>query len=234
MDSISNLTQNLLPKHLGFIVDGNRRWAKARGLSTLEGHRRGLKKVELMIDEFQKYHIPFLSFYLFSTENWDRSPAEVKYLMELARTKITALTRKLHKQNLKVLILGRPEPVEPSLWAKLQASALTTKDNTAGTVCFCFNYGGQQEIIDAINSLPPEKLGSLTIKDFNHYLYQPSVPPVDMIIRTSGEQRISGFLLWRAAYAEFLFLDQYFPELTAASVPLILENYTARHRRFGK
>lgn len=222
-----------LPKHLGFIVDGNRRWARERGLPTLEGHRKGFKKVELVVESLAKLKIPFMTFYLFSTENWNRSPEEIAYLMELIRKRISKLTEKLQKLDLKCQILGRPNKVDPELWEKLQKTVEKTKDNKSGVIGICFNYGGHQEIIDAINDLPKESIGSLTASDFEKYLYAPEIPPVDMIIRTSGEQRISGFMLWRASYSEMLFLDKFFPDIKEQDLEEIIQIYNKRQRRFG-
>lgn len=223
-----------LPKHIGIIVDGNRRWARERGLATLEGHRRGLKKVEMVIDELVKKEVKYISLYLFSTENWNRSREEVDYLMRLAKEKLAGLMRKLGEQGLKVVVMGRPEPVEPELWQNLTMEAEKTAGNSRGVVALCFNYGGQQEIIDGILKIPKEELAGLTVEKFGQYLYHPEVPPVDLVVRTSGEERISGFMLWRVAYAEFLFLSKYFPDLAVEDVEGILKEFQRRQRRFGR
>ena len=195
--------------HLGFIVDGNRRWARERGLPTIEGHRRGYRKVEDTIEYLASKNIKYQTYYLFSTENWGRSEAEVSYLMNLVRKNITRLTKKLMKLDLRLVVLGREEPVEPSLWQSLMDSEEKTKDNQSGIVAVCFNYGGQQELADAATSLiAAGHKGEVTVEDLANHIYHPEVPPVDMIVRTSGEQRISGFMLWRASYSEFLFLDK--------------------------
>lgn len=232
--SQDNSTSLNPPLHLGFIVDGNRRWARERDLPTLEGHRKGFKKVEMVIEELAKAKIPFASFYLFSTENWNRSPEEVSYLMELIQANLRSLSKKLKTLNLRCLILGHPQCARPDIWQKLQNLAASTASNTAGTIAICFNYGGQQEIVDAVNRLDPSRIGQITLTEFASHLYHPEVPPVDMIIRTSGEQRLSGFMLWRAAYSEFHFLPKYFPELTPKDVTDIIAEYHSRHRRFGK
>lgn len=221
--------------HLGFIVDGNRRWAKERGLPTIEGHRRGYRKVEDVIEYLAKKGVRYQTYYLFSTENWNRSSEEISYLMDLVRKNISRLTKKLMKLDLKLAVLGRPEPVEPKLWQSLMDSEALTADNTSGIVSVCFNYGGQQEIADAVTVLIAEGFdGPVTTKDIEAHIYHPEVPPVDMIIRTSGEQRISGFMLWRAAYSELLFLKKYFPDLTPTDLDAIIDEYNHRNRRYGK
>lgn len=220
--------------HIGFIADGNRRWARSRGLPTLEGHRRGFNKVELIIDELKDTEVKYVSFFLFSTENWGRSPEEVAYLMDLVRSKIDQLTKRYAKENVRIVICGRPEPVAPDLWAKLMKAEADTKDNTGLTVCVCFNYGGQWEIADAATRAVAAGETQLTPETFRQYLYHPEVPDLDLVVRTSGEERISGFQLWRAAYAEMLFIDKHFPEIDQGDCAEFLENFHQRGRRFGK
>lgn len=221
-------------RHLGIICDGNRRWAKDRGLPTLEGHLSGFERVKLLVDAFLPTEIEFISFFLFSTENWGRSETEVNYLMQLVRTKLPSLVKKLEKNNLRLAVMGRPEPVDPKLWANLMEAEQRTAQNSGKTVAVCFNYGGQWEIVDAANQAIArgEQLADST--DFAKYLYHPEIPACDVIVRTSGEQRISGFQLWRAAYAEFMFLDKFFPDLEASELDSILDEFHGRSRRFGK
>lgn len=221
-------------RHVGFIVDGNRRWARERGLPTLEGHLRGFDKVEMIIDELKNAEVEFVSFYLFSTENWDRTAEEINYLMKMAEDKIDSLTKKAEKENLRIAIFGRPEPVKPTLWQKMLSAETRTASNTGLTICICFNYGGKWEIADATAKMLQAGETEFTPETFAKYLYHPEVPDCDMVVRTSGEKRISGFQLWRAAYAELLFLDQHFPALEPVDVQDVLEEYRSRHRRFGK
>lgn len=221
-------------KHIGFIADGNRRWARSHGLPTLEGHRRGFDKVEVIIDALKNTEVEYISFYLFSTENWDRSEEEVSYLMKLAGDKIDSLTKKLEKENIKIVIMGRPEPVDPKLWAKMMNAEEKTKHNTGMTVCICFNYGGQWEIADAATKAIEAGETELSPESFAKYLYHPEVPGCDLIVRTSGEERISGFQLWRAAYSEFWFIEKNFPDIEAEDCQQALAEYHGRGRRFGK
>jgi len=175
-----------------------------------------------------------VSFFLFSTENWGRSKQEVDYLMRLTRTKFPSLIQKLEKEDLRIAIMGRPKPVAPDIWEMLMDAEARTAKNTGKTVCICFNYGGQWEIVDAVNRVVSDKKEIKDPADFAKYLYHPEVPPCDLIVRTSGEQRISGFQLWRAAYAELLFLDKYFPALEGKDIADIIAEYHQRQRRFGK
>lgn len=230
-----------IPTHLGFIVDGNRRWARERKLPTLEGHLRGLNKVETIAKETINSGVKYASFYLFSTENWQRSKEEVSYLMDLLRNRIIKLAKKMLKNDIKCIILGSKTNVEQDILDKLRQAELITKDCTKGTVCLCFNYGGEQEIADAITEIIKNRSAStntenthVTPSEIAQSLYHPEIPPCDMIVRTSGEQRISGFMLWRAAYAEFMFMKKYWPAITKNDVHKILAEYSNRSRRFGK
>ena len=220
--------------HLGFIVDGNRRWARERNLPTLVGHQKGFDNVEMVIEELAGTgEVDFASFYLFSTENWNRTKDEVDYLMKLAQKKIAGITKKLAKNNLRCVIMGSEEHIPESLLKALRKCEAETKDCTGMTVCICFNYGGKQEIADAAKAVA-EAGEEFTSENIEKHLYHPEVPACDMIIRTSGEERISGFLLWRAAYSEFLFLEKYFPDIEKSDIKDILDEYKNRNRRFGK
>ena len=221
--------------HIGFIVDGNRRWARERNLPTLEGHRRGFSKVEKVASKMIDEGIEFVSFYLFSTENWDRSEEEVSYLMDLLRHNAKRMTKKFKKESIRCVIMGRKEKAPSDVLDALYKLEEETKDGTRGTVCICFNYGGQWEIADAASKMLEDNVkGEITPEIVSKYLYHPEVPPCDLIVRTSGEERISGFQLWRASYSEFLFLKKYFPSITEKDCDKILEEYKSRSRRFGK
>lgn len=219
--------------HIGFIVDGNRRWAREKNLPTLEGHKKGLEKVEKMIEAVAKKEIPFSSFYLFSTENWDRSPEEVSYLMELFNLKIKSLGETAKKNNLKCVFLSTENgKLSEKIKQKIKEVEEETKGCTGSTICFCFNYGGKQEIADAAKEIAKEN-GEFTVENLEKHLYHPEVPPCDLIVRTSGEERISGFMLWRAAYSEFLFLEKFWPEIEPSDLDEIIEEFSRRSRRFG-
>lgn len=229
---------NNIPTHIGFIVDGNRRWARERNLPTLEGHRRGFAKVEKIATAAIEKGCKFVSFYLFSTENWNRSEEEVSYLMDLLRHNIKRLSKTFMKEDIRAVVMGRAEPAPQDILDSLKDLEEKTKNNTKGTVAICFNYGGQWEIADAATKLIKERLASndateITPADFEKYLYHPEVPACDLIVRTSGEERISGFQLWRASYSEFLFLKKYFPAITVKDLDKIFEEFASRGRRFG-
>ena len=219
-------------KHLGFVADGNRRWAKERGLPTIEGHKKGLEVIETLVGEAMKSGIKYITFYVFSAENWGRSVDEVSYIMKLAEGKILKYAEKLAKNNARMVVLGSKNKISPTLASLIEKAEKITADCTGITVCFCFNYGGEQEIADAAAIAASE--GEITPETIRKHLYHPEIPDIDMVVRTSGEERISGFMLWRAAYAELMFIEKYFPDMEPDDIKKILENYEKRNRRFGK
>lgn len=224
------MESEILPKHLGFIVDGNRRWARERGLPTLEGHRRGIDLVADIAEECHKKGVKIVSFYIFSTENWNRSKEEVDYLMDLVEKCLKKFIKKCLKNDTRIAILGTKERLSDKLKTIVEEAEEKTKECKENILALCFNYGGKQEIVDAVNKID----GEVTIDKIEENLYHPEVPPVDMVVRTSGEQRISGFMLWRMAYSEMLFLDKKWPDMTKEDVSMVLEEFANRNRRFGK
>ncbi|MDO5451705.1 MAG: polyprenyl diphosphate synthase [Candidatus Saccharibacteria bacterium] len=220
-------------QHLGIIADGNRRWAKEHGLPKIEGHRQGFKAIERLINGAAEAKIPYITFYTFSTENWGREKAEVDYIMKMAETKIIGMAEKMAKNNLRLIILGSRGKINPTLTSLGEKAEAITADCTGTTACFCFNYGGEQEIADAAN-IAMEADGEITPDTIRKHLYRPEIPNLDMVVRTSGEQRISGFMLWRAAYSELMFIEKYFPEMEESDIEVILKEYEKRNRRFGK
>ncbi|MBR0467672.1 di-trans,poly-cis-decaprenylcistransferase [Candidatus Saccharibacteria bacterium] len=220
-------------KHLGIIADGNRRWAKENNLPKIEGHKKGLKTIEELVGAAAMAGIPYITFYVFSTENWGREESEVDYIMKLAETRILKMAEKMAANNIKLVILGSRGKVNPTLTSLAEKAEKITAECTGTTVCFCFNYGGEQEIADAAN-IAIETDGEITPATIRKHLYHPEVPDLDMVVRTSGEERLSGFMLWRAAYAELMFMKKYFPEMTGEDIKIILSEYDGRNRRFGK
>lgn len=220
-------------QHLGIIADGNRRWAKERGLPSIEGHKQGLDSIKALVDGAMKHGIKYITFYVFSTENWGRSEAEVSYIMKLAETRIMKYAEKMKAKNGRMVILGSKNKVSPKLMSIIEQAEKLTADCDGITVGLCFNYGGEQEIADASN-IALEAEGEITPETIRKHLYHPEIPDIDMVVRTSGEERISGFMLWRSSYAEFMFIKKYFPEMTEDDIPEIIAEYDKRNRRFGK
>ncbi len=220
-------------QHLGIIADGNRRWAKEKGLPSIEGHRKGLEVIEELVDAAAKAEIKYLTFYVFSTENWGRKESEVSYIMKLAESRILKYAEKMRKKNGKMVILGSRDKISPKLLDAIEEAEKITADCNGITVGFCFNYGGEQEIADAAN-IALKNGSEITPETIRKNLYHPEMPDLDMVVRTSGEERISGFMLWRASYAEFMFIKKYFPDMSGDDIKEILEEYNNRNRRFGK
>jgi undecaprenyl diphosphate synthase len=231
-----NTAQQTIPKHVGIILDGHRRWAKAQGVPTLEGHRQGYQNLKDITRAAFERGVKYVSAYVFSTENWNRSEKEVKYLMDFAYRVATRDLKELHKDNIKVVWIGSPDKVNDKIIKAIKKAEETTKDNTQGTLALCFNYGGQQELADAVRKIVAQGLAPSEIDTdvLAASLYAPEIPPVDLLIRTSGEQRLSGFMTYRTSYSELYFTDKYWPDFSAEDLDRALEEFAGRNRRLGK
>lgn len=222
-----------LPRHLGIIIDGNRRWAKAAGKPTLEGHKKGFDAVKTIIEASRKRGIRTLTFFCFSTENWNRSKEEVGYLMNLLETALIDSLKRFGDEDVRIKVIGQIERLPASIQKEIAKVQKATEKNKSMLVNLAISYGGRTEIVEAIKSLiksgiDPDKITEETVKQ---HLW---TSDVDLIIRTGGEQRLSGFLLWHAAYSEFLFIKKYWPEFTETDLDAALADYAQRSRRFGK
>lgn len=230
------MTLSHIPKHVGFILDGNRRWAKEQGVPTLDGHRRGAEVFkDISLQAFDK-GVEYLSAFVFSTENWRRTEEEVSYLMKLLVKAVEKYLDEYHKRGIRIIVIGQRDGISKSVISAIEKTEAKTQDNTNGTLVLCFNYGGQQEIIDATKKILAENIAptEVTKEKFEQYLYAPEVPEVDLLVRTSGEERTSGFMLWRAAYAELMFIKKYWPAFEVSDLDEVLSSYASRQRRFGK
>ncbi len=221
-------------QHLGIIMDGNGRWASKRHLPRTAGHLEGLKALKRCILGSIEMNIKFLSLYAFSTENWKRPEQEVNYLMNLVATKLPGELKFYMSKDIRILVRGSKENLPKNVSAAIKKVEDTTKDNSTLTVIICFNYGGQSEIADAINSIIAEKLTiPITPEIIREHIQYPFLPPVDMIVRSAGEKRLSNFLLWESAYSEFGFYDKLFPEWNEEFIKDIIEDFQKRTRKFG-
>lgn len=223
-------------KHLAIIMDGNRRWATERGLPSLQGHRAGYERLKEMGDWCLDRGVEVISVFAFSTENWKRTDEEVGYLMDLLEEALTKEMDFFHSRNVRVKIVGSRERLRPSVLRVIEAAEEKTKDNTRATLAICFNYGGRPEIVDACrkivsNGTPASEITEETIQQA---MYWPEMPPPDLIIRTSGEERLSGFLLWESAYSEIYWCEKHWPDFDEKELDAALEEYASRQRRFGK
>ena len=225
-----------VPQHLGIILDGNRRWAKARGLPTLEGHRQGSDVFKEVSQAAFDRGVKYLSAFVFSTENWSRTEEEVGYLMKLVVRVVKTYLKEVDQNGVRIVILGRRDGLRRSVLKAIEEAEAKTAHNTRGTIALCFNYGGKEELVDAVKDMISKgtKPEEVTADAIAQSLYSPEIPPVDFMIRTSGEQRTSGFMLYRAEYAELYFTDKYWPDFGVADLDDALAEYSHRQRRFGK
>lgn len=227
--------QKIVPTHVGFIVDGNRRWARERGLPTLQGHDQGAQRLKAVLSELLDNGVKYVSVFIFSTENWKRTKEEVSYLLDLVFKFVTRELDEVIAKGVRIRFLGTEEGLSRKLIKTLRECEAKSAHCTRGTLAVCFNYGGQTEIADAVKSLlqagvSPE---DVTPEAIRRHLYVPDIPDIDIIVRTSGEQRLSNFMLWRAAYSELMFIDKYWPDMTKEDASVIIKEYSRRQRRFG-
>lgn len=217
-------------------MDGNGRWAKSRGLPRLAGHQAGVDNIKHILEECTEYGVKILSLYAFSTENWNRPPDEVNGLMRLLGLTIERQLRDLHRNGVRILHSGRLDGINPHLQKQIRHALEVTKDNTRITVNLAFNYGGRAEIVDAVrrviaDRIPPEQV---TEEVISQYLYTSELPDPDLIIRTAGEWRLSNFLIWQAAYAEYYATPTYWPDFDETELYKALLDYSKRQRKFGR
>jgi undecaprenyl diphosphate synthase len=228
-------TKASLPRHIAIIMDGNGRWATQRGLTRLEGHRAGFNTIHDIVRYLGELKIEFATFYAFSTENWSRPEEEVRGLFRLLGESIKKEAADLHKNNVRTRWLGRKEGLSSKLVKDIEDAIKLTKDNTGMTLCLALNYGGRQEIVDAAQRIAADKIAPDKIDEklLESYLYTAGMPDVDLLIRTADELRISNFLLWQSAYAEFYFTPVLWPDFNREELDKALLAYGGRKRRFG-
>lgn len=225
----------LVPAHVGLILDGNRRWASAQGLPKLEGHRRGYENLYTIARRAKQRGVQFVSAYVFSTENWERSKREVAYLMNLLVWVATVEIEKYDQEGIRLVVLGSRRRLSRRVLKAIESAEARTAHNVQMTLGLCLNYGGHLELAEGVARLVAEGVRpeAITPECISSYLYHPEIPPIDLLIRTSGEQRLSNFMLWRAAYAELWFCAKHWPAFTALDFDDALANFAKRQRRFG-
>lgn len=229
------MSETLVPKHVGYILDGNRRWAREHSIPVYDGHLAGYNALRDVISASFEQGIEYVSIYSFSVENWKRDKKEVSNLMKLSLHAFTKDLGSLLKNRIRVRFLGRRDGLSGKLLDAMEKAEDATKLFKGKTLAICFNYGGQQEIVDATrrcieDGLKPEEVTEEAIAS---RLYAPEVPPIDMVVRTSGEQRLSNFMLWRVSYSELMFIEKYWPDMSADDVKSVVTEYNRRSRRFG-
>lgn len=234
-----SIIQKPVPKHIGIILDGNGRWAKKRGLPRTMGHAQGIKRIKNIIPEVKKLGVEVLTLFVFSTENWDRPENEVNYLMDEAKSNYGKMIDSIKDMGYNVRVIGE-EIDNPELNEKIKELNILGDKKENFTVVFAFNYGSKKEIVKATQLICQKVVNNeIAIEDVNeslieNNLYTKGLPPVDFMIRTSGEERVSNFMLWQIAYAEMYFPKTYWPDFDKKALYEAIENYQQRNRRFGK
>ncbi|MCP4165326.1 MAG: di-trans,poly-cis-decaprenylcistransferase [Chloroflexi bacterium] len=224
-----------IPQHIGIIMDGNGRWAKSRGLPRAAGHRAGTKNIRRLLEEAVRIGVKVLTIYAFSTENWGRPRAEVGHLMRLISQSIRNELDELHANGVQIRHSGRLAGVEPALAKQIQSAIERTKENDTIVLNVAFNYGGRAEIVDAIKNLIQDGIALDDVSEelVSRYLYTAGLPDPDIIVRTGGEYRLSNFLTWQAAYAEYYATPTYWPDFDEAALREAIAVFQGRDRRYG-
>ena len=222
-------------EHVGIIMDGNRRWARSRGLPAILGHREGVKAVERTLTAAKELGIPCVSLYAFSTENWKRPKAEVLGLMGLLKYYMKLKLEELNRKNARVRFAGNLSALSEDIREILSDAEEKTRNNDSMQLVVCLNYGGRQEILDAVSRMIEEGVSQpVTEEVFRKYLYLPDIPDPDLLIRTSGELRMSNFWLWQGSYSEYYFTDKFWPDFGRQDLEMAVADFYRRERRYGK
>lgn len=220
-------------KHLAIIMDGNARWAKAKKLDSKDGHKKGAEVARKLSLELKELQIPYVTFYAFSSENWGRPEEEVSFLMSLLAYYIEHELKALHKNDIKLKVIGNQDNLNPLMRKKIHDAVELTKHNTSMTIVIALGYGGKLEIVDACQKIIDSGIKQITPEIFQQYLYDPEMPDVDLMIRPGGDYRISNFLLWQSAYAELYFTQKLWPDFTIDDIKDAMEDFSCRVRTFG-
>ncbi|MBM3243808.1 MAG: isoprenyl transferase [Candidatus Omnitrophica bacterium] len=231
--------QALIPKHVAIIMDGNGRWAKEKNLPRSYGHREGVKRVKEIVRAAAELGVSFITLFAFSSENWKRPRKEIDMLMRYLDNFLIQQVNEMHKNNIRFKVIGGGRPLPVSIQKKIHAAESKTRNNKGLTVILALNYGSRQEIVEAAKALVSDVVkGDISVSDidvdkFNQYLYTAGLPNPDLLIRTSGEMRISNFLLWQLSYAELYFTKKFWPDFKAGDFKKAIDEYKTRERRFG-
>ncbi len=229
-----NGKSSIIPEHIAIVMDGNGRWAKKRLLPRVAGHRAGVDAVERIVKAANEIGIRYLSLYAFSTENWKRPKEEIKGLMGLLKYYLLKKAQLLKQENVRIRFAGRRSDLSDEVLSLMDSAEAVTAECTGLQLIFCLNYGGRQEIIDAVNTaIHSGHIGSISESLLEENLYLPDVPDPDLIIRTSGELRLSNFWLWQSSYSEFFFSDVLWPDFNRDNLIEAIKSYEGRERRYG-
>ncbi|GAB1421039.1 isoprenyl transferase [Anaerolineales bacterium] len=225
----------VVPHHVAIIMDGNGRWAKQHGLPRTEGHRQGTENLRRIIRAAVEFGVSVVTIYAFSTENWSRPPREVRWLMRILEMVIDRELNELNDEGVQIRHIGALDGIPSRIQKKIQKACLVTKDNSRLILNVAFNYGGRDEIVHAVKKIVESGISADEVNEdlINHYLYTSDLPDPDLVIRTSGEHRLSNFLIWQASYSEYYFTDVYWPDFDRDEFRKALEDFSHRQRRFG-
>lgn len=233
MEDIKKLVKECELKHIAIIMDGNRRWAKERNLPSAVGHKKGVDSLKAAMRACDDFGIKYLTVYAFSTENWNRKPEEVNFLMDLLGQTLKNELKEMHENNVVISFIGDTTKLSPKLQEILANSVETTKNNTGVNLQIAFNYGSRDEIVHAVREIIESGEKDITEETISKHLYTKNIPDPDLLIRTGGEMRVSNYLLWQIAYSEFIVLKKFWPEFDKETLAECVIEYNRRNRRFG-
>ena len=234
MENIKKIVKECELKHIAIIMDGNRRWAKEHGLPTPVGHKKGVDALKTILKACSEFGIKYLTVYAFSTENWNRKPEEVKFLMELLAETIKKELKEMNENNVVISFLGNLTKLSSKLQKILSNAVETTKNNTGVNLQIAFNYGSRDEIVHAVQEIVNKGYKKVTEDTISKHLYTKNIPDPDLLIRTGGEMRVSNYLLWQIAYSEFIVIPEFWPDFDKQKLQECILEYKNRNRRFGK
>ena len=234
MENIKDIVKNCDIKHIAIIMDGNRRWAKEKNLPSAMGHKKGVDSLKATMRACDDFGVKYLTVYAFSTENWNRKPEEVNFLMDLLGQTLKNELKEMDENNVVISFIGDTTKLSNNLQKILSNAVETTKNNTGVHLQIAFNYGSRAEIVHAINEIIKNQETEITEETISKYLYTKDIPDPDLLIRTGGEMRISNYLLWQIAYSEFIVRTEYWPEFNKEKLAECIVEYNNRNRRFGK
>ena len=225
-----------VPVHVAIIMDGNGRWAKKRGLPRLEGHRVGVDCIQKVVETLSAKGVKYITLYAFSTENWNRPQEEVEGILDILHEALRVQTKTLHDNNVRIVHIGKVDRLSPELQEEVAHAQKLTRKNTGITLNVAFNYGGRDEILEAVRNIIRDRVPEEDVNEnlFRKYLFTSDSPDPDLIIRTGGELRISNFLLWQSAYSEYYHTPTNWPDLDTEELERVLESFSNRQRRFGR